>query len=340
MRLPFRPNCRPTALGPFPYVTGREAWDACLQYVPALLPLPLLAHAGEDPLTLAADGFAGVLIGPEHLAFDAEEAFAGLDALYLAYLQDRSATRALDLAAMDEWTQREAQIKRAELVSTVIMGPISTALRLVDEDGRTALSSTTLVDALAKHLYLRLQWQQSVVARTAKVVLHWLYEPYVSVVDSPFSPINGERAQLLWEETFGPIRGVRGIWAGEGADIPALLQNEMVEVLGMPMPEPSAAAEWAPLIEQFLRRRGVIGWGLIPSTVEGLNHSRIGRLAGRYNDVLHALEAAGVATTEVVAASMLMPEDTLGMLEPDEAEIALQLTNQLSGMLRHSYNLD
>jgi hypothetical protein len=340
MPLPLRPSCLPAALGPLPHPTAREAWDLHARYLPTILPLPLLAGAGEDPAALAADGFGGAAIGIDQLELDRETAFAALDDLYVAYLQDRATTRALDLAALDEWTQREPQIKRAEVVSTILMGPISLALRLIDDEARPALMNEVLVDALAKHLHLRVQWQQQVLARSARSVLHWLYEPYLDIVGSPFSPVDWAGARYLIEETFGMTPGIRAMWVAEGTDLPALLADEIVEVVGLPLPQPNVAEGWAPVLQEFIRRRGAIGWGIVPQTTEGLAHARVGRLAARFNAVLRALEDGGLPALDVVRASLIMPEDTLDHLYPSEAEAVLGLMTQLSGMLRHSYGLD
>jgi hypothetical protein len=93
-------------------------------------------------------------------------------------------------------------------------------------------------------------------------------------------------------------------------------------------------------LRDFIRRKGAIGWGLIPHTADGLAHARVGRLAARFTEMLQVLESAGLPPAEVVAASLIMPEDVLAGLEPAEAETALSLTNQVAGLLRHSYGLD
>lgn len=338
--MPFRPNCLPAALGSLPHPTAREAWETCLRHVPAVLPLPLLATDGEDPATLAADGFGGATITLDQLHFDRAAAFEALDDLYLAYLQNQWMTRALDLAALDEWGVRESQIRRAGAVCTLLMGPISLALRLVDDDGRPALVDDVMVDALSKHLYLRLQWLQTMLGRSARVVLHWLYEPYFDTVGTPFSPVDWPVARHVVQETFGSGSGARGLWVGGATDVPALLESAAVEVLGVPLPPPTTAAGWAEALQVFIGRGGVIGWGIVPQTVEGLAAARVGRLASRFGEVLRVLEDAGLRTADVVGASLIMPEDVLGRLAPSEADAVLAVTGQLSGVLRHTYGLD
>ena len=340
MPLPFRPDCQPAALGLLPHRTASAAWELCLRHLPVVVPVPLLAGDGEDPALAAAEGFAGATVALNQLRLDRAAAMAGLDDLYLAYLKGPVGARAVGLQAFAAWGPYEAQIRRAQALSTVLMGPISLSLRLVDDDGLAAISDATLVDALTKHLHLRLSWLQSRIERRTDALLQWLYEPYLEVVGSPFAPIGWSQVCQALEETFGSHTGVRGLWVSERTDLTELLQGPVVEVVGIPLPLPRVAEGWASILGPFIRRRGAIGWGIVPQTVEGLAHARVGALAARFNEVLQALEGAGLPAADVVGASLIMPADTLCHLYPSEAEAVLTLTSQLAGLLRHSYGLD
>ena len=340
MPLTFRPNCLPSALGVLPHTSARAAWDACLLSVPSVLPLPLLVSGGEDPIALAIDGLKGTTIVMEQPRCNRDTVYAALDELYAAYLQNHWATRALSLRALADWPQRERQVKRAEVLAPLVMGPVSTALRLTDGDGVPALFDDLVVDAIAKHLHLRLGWLQATFGRGARRMLYWLYEPYLEITGSPFVPLQWPRVHMLLDETFGTINGVRAVWSGATTELAPLLEGSTVEVIGLPLPVTNALAPLAPVLRDFIRRKGAIGWGLIPHTADGLAHARVGRLAARFTEMLQVLESAGLPPAEVVAASLIMPEDVLAGLEPAEAETALSLTNQVAGLLRHSYGLD
>ena len=340
MPLTFRPNCLPSALGVLPHTSIRAAWDACLLSVPSMLPLPLLASEGEDPTTLAIDGLKGTTIAMGQPRFNRATISVALDELYVAYLQNRWATRALSLRALDDWPQREVQVRRAEVLAMLVMGPVSTALRLIDGDGVPALFDDLVADAIAKHLNLRLGWLQMTFGRGTRQMLYWLYEPYLEIAGSPFIPIRWPRVRMLLDETFGTVGGVRAVWSGTANELAPLLEGSTVEVVGLVLPQMNVLEALAPVLQDFIRRKGVIGWGLIPHTPDGLAHARVGRLAARFTEMLQVLEKAGLAPAEIVAASLIMPEDVLSGLEPAEAEAALSLTNQVAGLLRHSYGLD
>jgi hypothetical protein len=340
MPLPFRPNCLPAALAPLPHRTARQAWDACVRHLPALLPLPLLADSGEDPLRVSVQGFGGVSWVRDHARFDHGAAARTYDDLYLAYLEDQTTTRAISLLAFTEWAARETPIRRADAVCTTLMGPISTAIRLVSDDGVAAINRLDALDALAKHLCLRLEWQHAMVGRSARTIMQWLYEPYFDVVGTPFTPVDWRVAGDVLEQTFGASSGVHAVWVSATTDLGRLLAEPVVDVVGLPLPLAAAAETWGLAIRDFVGRGGVIGWGIIPQTAEGLANARVGRLAARFGEFLHALEAMGVPPREVIAASLIMPEDTLGHLDANVADGVLAMTSQLSGMLRHSYGLD
>jgi hypothetical protein len=330
----------PSALGAVPHTSARAAWDAVVQSAPTILPLPMLGPDGEDPMALAIDGLAGTTIAMEQHRFNRDVLHAAIDDLYVAYLQDRWTTRALTLRTLDDLPQRESQIRRAEVFAPMVMGPVSTALRLIDGDGIPAITDQASVDAIAKHLHLRLSWLQAVLGRTARQMLYWLYEPYMEVAGSPFIPLDWPQVRTLLDEVFGTLRGVRGVWVGAGTDLVPLLEGSTIEVVGLAVPLPNVVESLAPVLRAFIRRKGVIGWGLIPHTAEGLAHAKVGRLAARFTELLQVLEEAGLPPAELVAASLIMPEDTLVALQPAEAEAALALTNQVAGLLRHSYSLD
>src|SRR3712207_9374833 len=61
-------------------------------------------------------------------------------------------------------------------------------------------------------------------------------------------------------------------------DLPRLLAEPVVDVVGLPLPLPSIATAWGTALKDFVERQGVIGWGVVPQTVEGLANARVGRL--------------------------------------------------------------
>ncbi len=340
MPLPFRPNCLPTALGPLPHPATVAPWSVVLPLLRHVAPVPLLAHEGESLAALAVEGLAGLSWVDEQLAWDRALVYAELDGLYAAYLQGHAGSRALRLHALDALGERDVTLRGVRALSTTQLGPISLALALTGGDLASAAGEPAVVDGLAKHICLRLQWQLEQLERWNKPVIQWLYEPYLEQIGSPFVPLDWPAAQQTLADAFGQRNGVRGVWAGGKTDLGALLADEIVEVVGCPLPETEQLDAWAAALRQFIRRKGVIGWGLIPASSEGLRHAMPGRLAARFGRVLRQLSEAGLPTDYVVEASLIMPEESLAQLLPGEAEAALRLTAEVAGLVRQSYGLE
>lgn len=340
MPLPFRPNCLPSMLGPLPHTDADTVWPLVLERLRQLPPLPLLAPEGEQLLALAVDGFPGALFDHEQLHWDVLATHAALHELYVAYLRRHAASRSLELVAIRSVEEQRGLLRFAYGITTIQWGPFSLALMLVNDQHETALGDPTTVDALCKHLSLRLEWQAETLLRWGKPVLQWLYEPYLELVGSPFVPWGWTELRAALGETFAYQRGVRGVWIGQHADLPELLTDTLVEVLGLALPSPEQAALWAPTLSAFVQRKGVIGWGIIPTTSEGLRNSSAARLATRFGQVLQALDAHGLPTERIIQASIIMPEDTLDRLSPTDAERAMRLTSELAMQLRHAYAVD
>jgi len=340
MPLPFRPNCQPTSLGLLPHADVAPACTAMLRYSSCLPTLPLLAGAGEAPELLAADGFAGATVGSASVTVDRHAARRGVDALYVAYLRGAANAQPVELATLSWMLHPDNQpLRRARGLFGLVLGPVSLGQALVDEQADPVLNDHELVDALAKHVYLRRLWLHKQLERVTKPVIVWLYEPYLVVLESPFRPLPAEILLEAVDQALG-YELLRALWVSSAEAALLLPESWPLDVLGMPLPMPEQATTVGPMIARLVSRRTAFGWGLVPVTAEGLRGATAGRLAARFTAWLRALEAVGIAPDAVVAASLIMPEDTLVDLDPADAERALALTVELSSLIQQSYGVE
>jgi hypothetical protein len=332
MALPFVPHCQPTSLGPLPHRDAYAAWNTMLRTTSALPALPLLATQGEALPLLAVEGLAGVQIERATLTFNREQTRRGLDALDAAYLRGTTSGNSPVLAVLPLVLQPEqALLRRARAISAATLGPVSLALTLVDEQAEPLLTDAPLLDAVAKHTFLRRLALQRRLDRTGRAIILWLYEPYLHIVESPFSALDAADLVLAVDQA---------LWVSDVGAAMALPEYLPLDALGLPLPPPEAAAPILPVLERIIGQRGAIGWGIVPVTAEGLRGATVGRLAARFETWLRALEEAGMATADVLAASLIMPEDTLVQLTPADADRALALTVELSSLIKQSYGVE
>lgn len=340
MPLPFRPLCLPTHLGPLPHSAAQAAWEAVLHATPLLPALPILNGAGESLAGMSIENFAGVTAEDTAIVADRVEARRGLDALYAGYLRGTALTQAVDLACMPRLLPSEQTLfRRARALWALVLGPISLALTAVDEQRTPLLGDSELLDAIAKHLFLRRHWLHTTLGRMGKPTIAWIYEPYFEIMDSPFCPLPAEELLDAIDQALGQSMP-RALWTPSTAAAMRALPRLNLDVIGLPLPSPEDAAQLAPLLKQALSRRTTIGWGVVPVTEEGLRATSAGRLAARFEAWLRALDAAGLPNNDLVIWSMIMPDDVLAYLDQPGAEQALTLTAQLSSLIQQSYGVE
>ncbi|HEX6289263.1 MAG TPA: hypothetical protein VFZ66_08740 [Herpetosiphonaceae bacterium] len=307
--------------------------------MPELPALPLLVGEGESPIALAAEGFAGITINHADIRLDREQARAGLDKLYAAYLRGTTGAQALELAALPRMMHIEAALRRAQALFGLVHGPVSLAQIIVDDQAEPIINEAELLDGLAKHLFLRRLWLQSALERTDKAAIVWLYEPYLNVGESTFCAQPSDVLLEALDQALG-YQMPRALWIGQAEATLLLPEHWQIDILGLPLPQPEQIETIGPCIAQLLAKKTALAWGIVPATAEGLRSATVGRLAARFEAWLRALQSVGVSTADVVGASVIMPEDTLAYLETADAERALALTAELSSLIRQSYGVD
>lgn len=311
-----------------------------MRHMGSLPALPLLASEGETLAVIGAEGFEGVAVSNGEIVLDRRAAKAALGGLYAAYLRGSSPTQNVTLNAMPRLLPAEqTTFRRARALCGLVIGPVSLTLTVVDEQAEPILNDAELLDALAKHLFLRRAWLHTVLQRMGRPVLVWVYEPYLSVSASPFTPLRIDELVSAVDQTLGYAMP-RALWLPDASTAARLTKYLALDVIGLPLPEPSQAALLKDWLAQQLATKTVLAWGIVPVTSEGLRTTSAGRLAARFEAWLQALQALGLPHKDVLTTSLIMPEDTLAYLDIAEAERALMLTAELSSLIRQSYGVD
>jgi hypothetical protein len=322
-----------------PYVDVTKAWNAVLQFMPELPALPLLVSEGESPVTLGVEGFAGISIDQPAIVLDRALAQAGLDQLYAAYLRGTTGAQSLELAALPRLLHLEAPLRRVQALWSLVLGPVSLAHMIVDEQAEPVIKDAELLDGLAKHLFLRRRWLQTMLERTGKTAVVWVYEPYLDAVSSSFSPQTSDVIMDALDQTLG-YEAPRALCLTQAESVLALPPYWQLDLVSIPLPQPEQIDVVGPRIAQLIAQKTAFAWGMVPVTAEGLRSATAGRLAARFERWLRALESVGLVAADVLAASLIMPEDTLAYLDATDADRALALTAELSSLIRQSYGVD
>jgi len=344
--LPFAPDCRPMLLGGLPHRSAAQALDLSRRYAGDIIAWPQLPQRSfrEQSFVQSAIGFPGLVVDAGHLRIyvDRARAEAALDRLGLAYLEDRSAYAALsadDAAGFDELLRQGEAARGALALKGQMMGPISMAAQLTDERDSPVIYDEVLLDALAQHLRLRAEWQESRLRGLNATTIICFDEPFLESMGMPFLPIDWDRAREQIELTLLGVRGCRAIFAGGAVNWSEVLRTSAEMIVADIFEYGHALAAAATALAAFLDRGGVVGFGVVPNDEEALAHVSADGLIDRIAALIGTLQDAGVAVERLVRQAIVSTRGSVDRLPVPAAERALQLVAEVSKLLRQEYRL-
>lgn len=346
MPLPFEPACRPLLLGALPHRSASQALDLSRRYAGALLAWPQLPQRSfrEQNLPQSAAGFPGLVVDAARSVVYVDRAAAdrGLGALGLAYLENNLAYAAPapdDAVGLAELLRQRESLRGVLALKGQLLGPLSAAAMLVDDQQRPLVYDAALFEALAQHLYLRAAWQDQRLHELADAVIVCLDEPFLDVVGMPFLPLGWDQVRAQIELVLSGISGCRALYAAGAVRWAQVLETSVELIIADVYGYGHGLVEAAHALPAFLERGGCVGLGIVPADEELLARATAEGLLRRAVALLRELEGAGVPPEQLVRHAVISSSSTLGPLSVAGAERALQLLADVSRRLREQYGL-
>jgi hypothetical protein len=217
-----------------------------------------------------------------------------------------------------------------------VTGPVSWGLTIADQDRKPLLYNDILADAVAKHLRLKAAWLEESLQRLSSQTIIFVDEPYMSSFGSAFVSVTHDQVVALMEEVFAGIKGLKGVHCCGNTDW-SLLLSTSVDILNL---DAYGYAETLALypdeIDAFLKKGGIIGWGIVPASDQVLDET-LDSLIERFHAALGLLTDKGLHKDDLMAAALIMPSCGCGSLAVETAERVLELTGQLGKALQERY---
>jgi hypothetical protein len=86
----------------------------------------------------------------------------------------------------------------------------------------------------------------------------------------------------------------------------------------------------------FLERGGIIGWGIVPASVQVMEET-VESLLDRFHDAIGLLTAKGLNQDDLLSAALIMPSCGCGSLPIETTERIFEMTRQVSKALQERY---
>jgi methionine synthase II (cobalamin-independent) len=335
----FQAELRSLAGGSLPHVDPDAACQAVLGAlaIPTWPQLPKRSFL-ENMYVQFSEGFPGVVVADEQFYVNRDDDLdAGLERLYVAYL-----TNDLEYAAI---SPRYAaglhcflalSLHRVPAVKGQVTGPLSWSLMVVDEKRVPIMEDDVLTEAISKHLRLKASWMERELRKLSPQTIILVDEPYLGSLDSDSMSLSRAQATLLLQEVFAGIEGLKGIHCCGSPDWSMILDANG-DILSLDAYDyPGSLAEHAEAVDAFVKRGGIISWGIVPADDRALE-GNVDSLVERFHTAVETLVVRGLNRDDLLAAALIMPACGLGSLPLATAERVLTLTHDVSNALRERY---
>jgi methionine synthase II (cobalamin-independent) len=337
----FRPDLLPVHIGSLPHSDAREACAAIQTWFPEVPGWPQLPKRGflENLYAQFSEGFPGLVLEEDRIYVDRNEDLSDeLERLYLAYLENDLDGYALGpsyAAGLVEWSRGE--FSQCKAVKGQVVGPVSWGLTVVDQDRRPVLYDEVLADAIAKHLRLKAAWQERHLRQLHPRTILFVDEPYMASYGSAYVALGREQVTALMEEVLGGVEGLKGMHCCGNTDWSIVLSTS-VDILSFDTYDYAESLSlYAQEVKEFLRRGGMITWGIVPREGNSLAKENTETLVDRLLWAMNLLVSKGIALDDLLASALISPCCGLGSLSVPEAERVLELTASVSQEMRRRY---
>lgn len=329
------------SVGSLPHRDPAEAWAATWARFPRLPSWPQLPKRSflENLYVQFSEGFPGLVLEKNRIYVDrGRDLSTDLERLYRAYLgKDLDAYAVGDsyAAGLAQWSGADLQGCRA--VKGQVIGPVSWGLSVVDQELRPVIYDEILADAVAKHLRMKAMWQERELRQLHPTTIIIVDEPYMSAFGSAYVALSREQAIGLIEEVLGGLVGLKGVHCCGNTDWSIVLSTS-TDMLSFDAYEYAESVSlYAEEVKEFLRRGGIIVWGIVPRDSGMLAQETVHTLAERLLEAMGLLVRKGISLDDLLSASLVSPSCGLGSLSLEDAERALELTAGVSKEMRRRY---
>lgn len=346
----IKPGGLPLAIGSFPYLDPGEALEVILKNFPQVPVWPQLPQAGwmEQMYNQCYDGLAGISFDPEReklIAAPPDDAFfqAMAEVFEKVMAEDYEAFAFSPEKAKGfyRFLEESGRVKALNplWVKGQVTGPVSFSLMVTDAEMKPILYDESYREMVSGVFRMKALWQLKRLQEIHHRVILFIDEPYLASVGSSMVAFSMEEAARMLSELAGAIRekgGIPGIHCCGNTDWAAVLASGF-EVVSLDAYEYGQNFLLYPeAIKEFLQGGGIIAWGIVP-TSEDVAGEDAQSLAARLEALMDRLHPLGLTSESILEQSFITPSCGLGSVPPERADRIMELTRQVSALMRERH---
>jgi len=202
-------------------------------------------------------------------------------------------------------------------------------LAYLEGDSQHGRIEPAYAQGLADLLYLKARWQDEQLRRLGHTTIMMVEEPYMASYGSMHVGVEREQVSELLGQVFDGVQGLRGVHCCGNTDWSVILSTPLDIVSLDAYDYGQSLTAHAEALDAFLRRGGIIAWGIAPASAAALNETS-DSLADRIESILYRLSTLGVDSDLLAGSALVSPSCGLGALAPRIAESVYDLTVAVS----------
>jgi hypothetical protein len=338
-----KPNLAATMMAFVPYRDMQRAIQVILDNFPEAPCLPVLSRTIRH-----------MLEGIPCLVFDREKRQVFLDPSpereqELFEFYDRYEAQDLDYFATSPKTApgfyalleklKENRPPQLKWVAFQTAGPVLLADAVKQLDGNSSFHNETLRDMLTKAISMKARWLEKKIKEELPGVEVIAGLPETTLVSFTSAGGTGTREEII-NTINGGFRGLNCLtWVHCCANIDwTLLTDSDIDVINFDAYQYSdKIALYDEHFKAFLQRGGMLAWGIVPVTNELIAKENVQSLVERLDQGISLLASKGIEEELLASSSWLMPSCDTVMMTPELSDLAFNMTNEISHIMRSKY---
>ncbi len=356
----FEARCGTTAMGIMPHRDIERALELALKLdIPFWPQLPKVSIY-EDMYIQASQNFPGIAIDFDRgrLSFDTARFEQELDAYFVKMdVPETFALSAQYSAVFHNFLSRNLQGSKA--IRGQNIGPVSFGFKVLDENLKPIIYNDEVRTVLFDFIQKKANIQYRALKERNTNAFVWLDELGLGYVFSGLSGYNEQQAKEHYHDFVEGLEGPKGLHLCAEVNLPYLLELG-VEILSFDayqigfMPK-----EYAGSVAEFIKKGGVISWGIVPTESTVLAMQTPEALAAVLSDYWDVVSGnTGLSLTQIAMQALVAParcclsdigqstttdekpaKCRVSSHEEEIVEKAFAFLPELSQMLRHKYGV-
>ncbi len=307
---PFPANCQTTAMGIMPHKDIKRALKLALSLdIPFWPQLPNLSYY-EDMYVQASEYFPGIRIDEEaqKITLDVAQFRTEVSASYIERLEQPD-TFTLSQRYSTVYAQfLELALTSYTAIRGQLIGPVSFGFRVNDEERKPVIYNDEVRTILFDFLQRKVNAQYRQLRESNRNAFVWLDEPGLGWVFSGMTGYSDVQAKADYAAFLSGIEGPRGLHLCAAVNLPYLLELG-VDILSFDAYQIEVMPRgYAESVGAFLRKGGIISWGIVPTDPESQRRETPRDLAKRLSDYWKVVsEGAGLPLERIAGQSLIAP---------------------------------